>query len=204
MKDTNRYTHILKNDIEKYGFNIIDSGDILYFSDYIYDEVYPLNTHIQSYLECDLIKLKNNGLYGIFDAWKITNVLQLEYKNIEVFHFYGNFCYLCQLQNDKYILKLKNEQNNTQYDKIMYIGEFKNKYLFMGQIDNNISVFELYSNNIIINENKYLFEFYGTTNFIVLKLVKENISDPDLYDIYSTSGVLLYEGMSDYYFLNIS
>jgi hypothetical protein len=205
MRSTNRYTHIIKDITNKFGFNIIDSENIIYFSGFIYDEIYPLNTHVESYLECDLIRLKNNDLYGIYDAWNMVSILSLEYKFIDIFHFYGNFCYLCQLENNKFILKTSGSDNtNTEYDDLMYIGEYQNKYLFMGKINNVISIFELYSKTNIINDSKYIFEYYGVNNFIVLKIIKNNETDPDIFDIYSNTGTLLYSSVSDYYFLNIS
>lgn len=200
---------IMKNNENKYCFQIFIKNELRYSSEYLYDDVFLLenNNNTESFLRESFILLKIGTEYGVFDGWKQRLIIPIQYKYIENRQLSSNIIFVCKKTNNKYIFLSKTGSKiiEKEFDDVMYMGYYYNikKYLYMIKSGNNVGIMNTDGIIIVPEDEKYVFEFfYKEGDYIVLKL---NLVGTliNFYDIYSSNGILLFSNINNYEYLGI-
>lgn len=217
-----RDVSILKNEDNKFAFQILTRGEIQFTSDYIYDKVVNLENNIEHFLCEDHILLQQGGLYGIFDGWECKMIIPIEYVHIRQIQHHSTVIFICQLPGKAgYHMRDKSGHkiNLTTFKNLMYIGEYftTNQYLYFFEDENGVGVVSTEGHIIIPSKPNYIIEHFrhnkNTDYIIIRKYVEpeEVLEDeeelekpmPLLFDVYLADGTLRYENVTNFNFLAI-
>jgi len=199
---------IVKNNNNKYSFQMIDDNEIKYQSGYIYDDVFSLENKLTDFLQEDLLLVKQGEKYGIFDGWKCELIIPVEYLEIEIVQHHNIFIFISTKENNNKTImdQYGNKMFLDDFDNVMYIGFYNinNKYLYMYQKDNKIGVISTNGEYLIQGDAKYEYEYFRQTEYVILKkIIEQGDEKITLYDIYSPFGNTVYENVDNYDFLNV-
>ena len=206
-----RNISILKNISDKYAFYVYEKSILVYSSNYIYDEIISLENKIDDFLQEDMVILKKDDLYGVFNCWTQELIINLEYLSIEMIQHHHNVIFQGLTSNNKYVLIDKyGIKLHEDIDDLIYIGFFNltNKYLYMiKKIDelipviNRVGIITVDGQIIIEPSSSYTYTYFNGGEFIVLE--KTIVQTIPTYDIYDASGALIYNNVDNYEFLNL-
>ena len=205
MKDIS----ILKNELDNFAFQVFKKGQIIYTSEYVYDEVFILDNSFETYLQRDFLLLTKDGLKGVFDAWTCTFIVPIEYLSVDIWQHHHTMIFKCFDVGGKYILRdiLGKIIVNERFQDLIWLGtyEYNQKYLYLFEGDSGVGVISIEGNVIIPANDKYIFEFHRCKDkdFLILKKESVSLGQPALYDVFSCNGILLYENISNYEFLGV-
>lgn len=205
MKDIS----ILKNEFGKFAFQVFKKKEIIYSSQYIYDDVFILDNNFETYLQQDFLLLTKDGMKGIFNAWTCNLIVPIEYMSIDMWQHHHTIVFKCFDVGGKYVLHdiLGKKIINDRFQDLMWLGiyDFTQKYLYLFQNDTGVGVLSIEGNIIIPANENYLFKFHRAKDkdFLILEKTGLLLEQPTLYDVYSANGILLYQNINNYEFLGV-
>ena len=223
---------ILEDSSNKFAYQIIDDFTEIYHSPYIYDEIFCYENLISDYLQQDAIRLKIGNLYGVLNGYTNELVLDVMYDSIELQELYNIYIYQTLITYEDTHNKRDADGNllihsnyrifhsdgsvivNQDYTFIQWMGYYENTYdnLFKVEVESwngtdyvySVGVINLKGQVVVAPQEKYQKAHHRVSDYIILEIDTVDINDNIVitYDIYSCNGILLYEGVSDYFFLN--
>lgn len=199
---------IFKNVFEKYGFSVWNKNIQIFESGYIYDDIFSLENKYKDFNKYDLIQVKKDNKYGIFNAWTLKTQIPIEYSDIRLETHHLMIVFVCITESGLIYLydiegNILNEGN--PFDEVMYYGFFEtnNKYLFLFKTNNKVGMISTSGNIVIEPSSNYYYEYYRRGDYIILKNIILTGEEVVLYNIFGAHGILLYENIEDYEFLDI-
>ena len=208
---------ILKNDDNKYAFQIFTRGVIQYTSEYEYDDIFNMENNIESFLKEDYIRLYKNGLYGVFDGWSCAIIIPIIYEYIRQIQHHPTVIFICKLPNNGgYDMRdsVGHKINLTKFKSLLYIGEYMstNQYLYFFEDDNGVGVLSTEGHVIIPPNSEYLmehFRHFKQNDYIIIRRKtylgedEEETIEDYRFDIFLPDGTLFYENVNNFKFLAI-
>jgi len=224
---------ILKDSDNKYSYRIMDNETELYYSPYIYDDIFLFENKISDYLQKDLALLQINNLYGVLDCWNNEIILNIMYNDIELLELHNLYVFktrtdyldehnqtdadgnLLVHSNYRLFHKTGSVVVDLDYSYIEWMGYYNSTYdyLFKVEIEEwdgfnaeyiyKVGVIDIKGKVIVAPNVKYEIDHFRVKDYVILMIETVDIANTTIitYDIYSSNGILLYENISDYYFL---